>query len=253
MLEPEVAFVTGAASGVGRSVANRLAARGALVALIDSNAEGARKVEQEINEKGGASHAFAADVTNSDSVQQTVSEAVALMGSISTVVSCAGILRIGTVLTMPEQEWQDVIAVNLNGTFLVARHTMPWLLKSRGAFVAISSDAGTQGASGYAAYCASKHGVLGLVRCLALDHGPQGVRSNAICPSFVQTPMVDAAFVGATAEQRQHYEQLVPLGRFARPEEIASMAAYLTSAEASYVNGAVYAVDGGATAGYFVR
>jgi meso-butanediol dehydrogenase/(S,S)-butanediol dehydrogenase/diacetyl reductase len=253
MLEPEVAFVTGAASGIGRAVASRLAARGALVALIDSNAEGARKVEQEINGKGGASHAFAADVTNSDSVRQAVSEAVALMGSISTVVSCAGILRIGTVLAMSEREWHDVIAVNLTGTWLVARHTMPWLLKNLGAFVAISSDAGTQGASGYAAYSASKHGVLGLVRCLALDHGPQGVRSNAICPSFVQTPMVDAAFVGATVEQRQHYEQLVPLGRFARPEEIASMAAYLTSAEASYVNGAVYAVDGGATAGYFVR
>jgi meso-butanediol dehydrogenase/(S,S)-butanediol dehydrogenase/diacetyl reductase len=224
-----------------------------MVALIDSNTDGARAVEREIAEAGGASQAFPADVTKSDVVQRAVEEVVAIHGRVCTVVSCAGILRIGLVTTMPESDWHDVIAVNLTGAFLVARHSMRWLADGGGSFVAISSDAGTQGASGYAAYCASKHGLVGLIRCLALDYGPNGVRSNAICPSFVQTPMADAAFAGTTAHQRAYYENLVPLGRFAQPEEIASMAALLSSGEASYVNGAIVAVDGGATAGYFTR
>jgi NAD(P)-dependent dehydrogenase (short-subunit alcohol dehydrogenase family) len=113
----------------------------------------------------------------------------------------------------------QTIAVNLTGTFLLARHTIPQLIKrGGGSFVAISSDAGVQGASGYAAYCASKHGVNGLIRCLALDHGRAGVRSNAVCPGFVDTPMATREFATAPSGTKEFYQHTVPLGRFARPD-----------------------------------
>jgi len=232
-------------------VALKLAERGARVALIDVNAEALALLLKEIDGVTIGSQVFVASVTDRFQLKRAIEEFGEVGGRIDTVVSCAGILRTGLVIDMSETDWDDVIAVNLTGTFLVARHAMPWLLKKGGSFVAVSSDAGTHGASGYSAYCASKHGVLGLVRCLALDYGPRGVRSNAICPSFVNTPMAEAAFAQAEPGEREYYERLVPLGRFAQPQEIAAVAAHLTSGDSSYVNGAAYAVDGGATAGYF--
>jgi len=248
-----VSIVTGAASGIGRAVALRMAARGAFVALLDSNLDGSAEIEREIRATGGSAKAYGVDVRDSTGVNAVVEDAIREFGNINSVISCAGILRTGRVTETQLDDWNLVISVNLTGTFVLAKLTIPWLEKSKGSFVAISSDAGTQGASGYAAYCASKHGVIGLVRCLALDHGPKGVRSNAICPSFVNTPMADAAFAGSSEGAREFYERLVPLGRFASANEIADVASYLTSNEASYVNGAIFAVDGGATAGYFSR
>jgi NAD(P)-dependent dehydrogenase (short-subunit alcohol dehydrogenase family) len=153
---------------------------------------------------------------------------------------------------MTLEDWHKVIAVNLTGVFLTARHAIPVIAESGGgSFVAMSSDAGVQGASGFGAYCASKHGVIGLVRCLALDHGPQGVRCNAVCPGFVETPMAERIFAGTAPEEREAWRRTVPLGRFAQPEEVAASIAFLTSDEASFVNGQCYVLDGGATAGYF--
>jgi meso-butanediol dehydrogenase/(S,S)-butanediol dehydrogenase/diacetyl reductase len=143
-----------------------------------------------------------------------------------------------------------VIATNLTGTFLTARFALPHLLSGGGAFVAVSSDAGLQGAPAYAAYCASKHGVAGLVRAMALDHGPQGVRCNAVCPGFTWTPMAER-LLGDDARERSFWEGAVPLGRFGRPEEIADVIAHLSSPEAAYTNGLLYAADGGGTAGFF--
>lgn len=121
-----------------------------------------------------------------------------------------------------------------------------------GAFVEIASDGGVQGAQEGGAYCATKHGVVGLVRCLALDHGPKGIRCNAVCPGFVETPMAERIFVEMSVEERKAWEETGPLGRFARPDEVAAAVAHITSEEASYLNGAVYSLDGGATAGYFL-
>jgi meso-butanediol dehydrogenase / (S,S)-butanediol dehydrogenase / diacetyl reductase len=120
-----------------------------------------------------------------------------------------------------------------------------------GTFTAISSDAGIVGAPGYAAYCASKHGGVGLVRTLALDHGPQGVRSNVICPGMVETPMSEEAMASYSEAERTFYRSNVPLGRFGKPEEVAQAVMHLSSADASYSNGMVYSIDGGSTAGHF--
>lgn len=175
-------------------------------------------------------------------------------GGLDTIVSCAGIAREALLHETSEQDWHEVIAVNLTGTFLLARHTLPWLLKrGGGAFVAISSDSGVHGAIGYGAYCASKHGVIGMVRCMALEYGPRGIRSNAVCPAFVDTPMADGIFDRAPQGSREIYRRLVPLKRFARAEEIANAVAHLSSDESSYTNGSVYMIDGGATAGYVVE
>jgi meso-butanediol dehydrogenase/(S,S)-butanediol dehydrogenase/diacetyl reductase len=136
---------------------------------------------------------------------------------------------------------------------LTARHAVPAMVADGGgAFVAISSDVGVQGAADWTPYAVSKHGVVGLVRCLALDYGPKGVRSNVVCPSFVKTPMADRILAGAGPNEQRAWERLLPLGRVSSPDEIAAVLHHLLSRESSYTNGLVYMIDGGETAGLFL-
>lgn len=250
----EIAIVTGAASGIGKATALRLAGRGARVGLIDRDADGLAATAEAIAAMGGVVHRCNVDVSNSAALADAVRAIGDVEGGLDTVVSCAGIVHETRLHETSEQDWHDLIAVNLTGSFLLAKHTLPWLLKrGAGAFVAISSDSGVSGAIGYGAYCASKHGVIGMIRCMALEYGPAGIRSNAVCPSFVETPMADGIFRRAPEGTRESYRKLVPLQRFARAEEVAKVVAHLSSDEASYTNGSVYMVDGGATAGYFVE
>jgi meso-butanediol dehydrogenase/(S,S)-butanediol dehydrogenase/diacetyl reductase len=173
-------------------------------------------------------------------------------GKLDTVVSNAGVAFSATLAATREEDWARVMRINLDGTFFTAKFTMPHLLKSRGTFTAVASDGGIQGAVAYAAYCASKHGVVGFVRCLALDHGKDGVRCNMVAPGFVETPMAEALLAGASATERDYYQKNVPMGRFARPDEVADAIAHLSSDQASYANGMVYSLDGGSTSGYYV-
>jgi NAD(P)-dependent dehydrogenase (short-subunit alcohol dehydrogenase family) len=245
----EVAIVTGAASGIGRASALRLAARGARLGLIDRDGEGLRETAKVID--GARCHV--ADVADSTALAEAVRDVAKGEGGLDTVVNCAGIARETLVHETPEADWHDVIAVNLTGTFLLARHSLPWLLKrGRGAFVAISSDSGVWGTIGFGAYTASKHGVIGLIRCMALEYGSKGIRSNVVCPAFVATPMAEQIFGRAPQGTREAFRDLVPMKRFAEAEEVAKVVAHLSSDEASYTNGSVYMVDGGATAGYAV-
>jgi meso-butanediol dehydrogenase / (S,S)-butanediol dehydrogenase / diacetyl reductase len=145
--------------------------------------------------------------------------------------------------------WDDTLAVNLTGVFQTARHTIPVMARARdGAFVAIASDAGLRGSAECAAYVASKHGVVGLVRALAVDYGPVGIRSNAICPGFVETPMLDRIFTEQRPAPRAARQAQVPLGRFAAPTEVAELAAFLLSERGAYINGEAIRLDGGAGA-----
>lgn len=247
----EHALVTGAASGIGAAVARRLAGRGASVVLVDRSDEGLQQVRDELEAAGARVLSAVADVTSDENMAEAARRSEAL-GPLTTVVACAGILAHGAVTTTTLDDWERTLAVNLTGVFLTARHTVPYLLTSGGgSFTAIASDAGVFGAQAYAAYCASKHGLVGLVKCMALDHGPHGIRSNVVCPGFVLTPMADAAFEGTSPEERDFYASTVPLGRFAEPTEVADAVAHLSSSEASYVNGMVYRLDAGSTAGYF--
>ena len=247
----ERAIVTGATSGIGRAVAVRLAKRGAAVAVLGRNAAAAQQVAAELVDAGGVAFVAQADVSNAGQVQAAVSRFVAEYGGIDTVVASAGIALTGHVTDCDLADWDRLMATNLNGVFYLARYTIPELLKSRGTFTAISSDAGVQGACGYAAYCASKHAINGLIKCLALDYGSKGVRCNSVCPGFVETPMAEQLLTGASAEEVEFYKGIVPIGRFARPDEVAAAVAHLSSAEASYVNGMIYNLDGGSTAGFY--
>lgn len=251
MGKPELAIVSGGGSGIGREVALQLARRGAVVGVLDRNAKGACDTVARIASAGGQARELIADVSLSAEVEAAVADFAGRGDGIDTVVAAAGIARGGLVHRMSEDAWDQVLNVNLKGTFLLARAVIPLLQKrGGGAFVAISSDAGIMGAVAYGAYCASKHGVIGLIRAMALDYGPEAIRCNVVCPGFVDTPMADRIFSRAPEGTAAAYEQLVPMGRFARPEEVAHVVAHLSSPEASYTNGCIYLVDGGSSAGH---
>lgn len=245
---PGRVIVTGAASGIGASVARSLRRRGTTVIALDRDIDSLPSWQNE-HADGGTVEIFQADVTDGPRLG-AIFETIARQGDLDGVVHCAGVAKTGTITEMDEATFDFVVDVNLKGTFLIAKHAMPLLVKRGGSFTAIASDAGTQGASGYAAYCASKHGVIGLIKAMALDHGPQGVRCNAICPGFVETPMLERLFADNPSD-RAYYERTVPLGRFAHPDDVAELAAFLSSPSGAYLNGAVIALDGGSTAGYF--
>lgn len=191
-----------------------------------------------------------ADVTDGESLAAALTDTRRHRGGLTAAVSCAGIEIVEDIATLGLQDWQRCINVNLTGTFNTIRAVLPELVATRGCIVMVASDAGITGAQGYAAYCASKHGVVGLLKAIALDLGPRGVRVNAVAPGFVETPMADRIFDGDDSS-REYYQGTVPLGRFAQPVEVAKPLLHLASEEASYTTGAVHSVDGGSTAGYF--
>jgi NAD(P)-dependent dehydrogenase (short-subunit alcohol dehydrogenase family) len=252
MTSTEVAFITGAGSGIGRATALNLARRGASLGLFDSSAAGLAATASELRSRGTRALELVGDVRSAHKLASAVRTTVEQLGPLRTAVAAAGVEVLGTAPELTLDEWSRAIDVNLTGVFLTAKHTVPQLeANGGGAFVAVSSDAGIQGAVGFAAYCASKHGVIGLVRSLALDHGPHGVRCNAVCPGFVETAMAERIFADLPQSERERWRGTVPLGRFGRAEEVADAIAHLTSPQATYVNGHTYVIDGGGTAGYF--
>ncbi len=251
-LAGRVAFVTGASRGLGEAIARRLAAEGARVALAARNEGACGKIAGEIVKRGGEAMAIGCDVTLAVSVSGAIAAVVARWGRIDILVNNAG-LSGPTPLDDPEDSrWNAILATNLTALFRMTREAAPFLPPG-GRVINLSSVLGRFGVAGYGAYCASKHGVIGLTRALALELAPRQITVNALCPGWVETEMAREGFrriagqAGALAEEegRRAAAQMAPLARVLDPEEVAGLVAYLASEEARSVTGQAIVIDGG--------
>jgi NAD(P)-dependent dehydrogenase (short-subunit alcohol dehydrogenase family) len=243
-LSGRVAVVTGAGSGIGAAIANGLAKAGAKVAVVDCDGEAAASVAARLAAGGGTAIAFTCDVTREDTVRAVADEVTSRLGASDILVNNAGILRPGPLETVSIESWNAVLAVNLTGYLIAAQAFSPDMIKvGRGSIIHIASIAGisTQPRSG--AYSASKAGVLQLSKQLALEWGPHGVRSNAILPGLIRTPLSAAFYENREFEEKR--KALVPTRRIGEPDDVAQAVLFLASDRASYVNGAEILVDGG--------
>jgi NAD(P)-dependent dehydrogenase (short-subunit alcohol dehydrogenase family) len=240
-LDGQVALVTGAASGIGAACVARFVDEGARVVGLDL---------------GPAPDGSAAEAWHEVDVRDEagIAAAVGSLDRLDCVVTAAGVAGGGPVHLVDADEWDRVQAINLKGTFLTCKHALgPMLDAGRGSIVTVASVEGLEGTEGGSTYNASKGGVVLLTKNLALDYGRKGIRANCICPGFIDTPLFQSVFADEhMAPYRERIREQHELGRFGRPEEIAAVAAFFASDDASFVSGQALAVDGGFTSGHSV-
>ncbi|OPX17754.1 3-oxoacyl-[acyl-carrier-protein] reductase [candidate division WOR-3 bacterium 4484_100] len=238
-IEEEVALITGGASGIGAAIARMFAQAGAQVALVDIDADAGVNTAQEIGE-----HArfYKLDISSPQEVEDVVNRVLNDFKRIDILVNNAGITNDKLLIRMSTQDWEDVLKVNLTGTFLVTRAVARIMLKQHyGRIINIASVIGLIGNAGQANYAASKAGIIGFTKSCAKEFARRNVTVNAIAPGFIQTRMTDKL----PEEIKANYLQLIPLNRFGTPQDVANLALFLASEQASYITGQVIALDGG--------
>ena len=246
-LAGKAAFVTGAASGIGRITALAFARRGASVAVADIDEGRNQETAQLITEEGGQAIAVHCDVTRGKDVQAALHQTVEAFGGLDYAFNNAGAeQQPKPTAEIAEEEWDRIITINLRSVFLCLKYEIPLLLQHGGAIVNTSSGAGVKVFGRGAAYAAAKHGVIGLTKDAALDYAGSNIRINAICPGIINTEMMDR-FTGGTDEGRDTVIAQEPIGRMGRPEEIAAAVVWLCSDAASFVTGHALVADGGQT------
>lgn len=245
LLEDRVAFVTGAASGIGREIAVLFAREGARIAAFDRSRETGDGLLAGLVEAGARQHLVVyGDVREPSEIDRAMDSVVAAAGRIDVLVNCAGVREIGDVYTMPADEWENVIAINLSGTFYCCQSAARRMRESGGgSIVNMSSVGGLIGLSHRPAYTAAKHGIVGLTKSLSRDLAPAGIRVNAICPGVIRTPLTEQYFSDERFERE--IGAAVPLGRHGEPSDVAQAALYLASDMSAYVTGVALPVDGG--------
>jgi NAD(P)-dependent dehydrogenase (short-subunit alcohol dehydrogenase family) len=246
-----VAVVTGAASGIGRATALRLARDGYRIAMMDLDAAGLAETRTQIQRAGGWAHEFPVDLCDPLGVGSVTREIAVTVGAPEVLVNVAGIGLAANVLETSDEDWNHVLAVNLTGPFLTTRATLPLMLdRGSGVIVNIASVGGQVGLARRAAYCASKAGLVGLTRAVAVDHAHEGIRCVAICPGTVETEWIGKILANApdpaAAREAMAARQLD--GQMGSPAEVAAMVAFVASPDGRFINGATLVLDGGMTA-----
>ncbi len=244
-LQGKVALVTGAGSGIGAATAKRLATEGARVAAVDVIQGGVDVTVGAIQEAGGEAVAFVADVSDGASVAEMTRQVVERFGRIDILINNAGVNRDAMAVKMSEDQWDRVLDVNLKGTWLVAQAVQPHMRENNDGRIVNTASIAVWGNIGQANYSASKAGVIGLTRTLALEWARYGIRVNCIAPGATETRMT----AGIPEELRANVANRIPLKRMAQPDEIAVAHAFLVSDDASYITGQVLFVDGGFSLG----
>lgn len=242
----KVAFVTGAASGMGLAAAQAFAAAGASVALADFDLSAAQQAAQSLTARGHAALAIGCDVGNEQQVARAVEQTVATFGSLDVAFNNAGIqLPYKDTSEVTSEEYNRVMDVNLRGVWLCLKYEIQQMRKqSGGAIVNNSSIGGHNGGPGMAPYHATKHGVLGLTKSVALENARQGIRINAVCPGLIMTPMIDK-MVADKPGILETFTAAVPMGRAGKPEDVANAVLFLCSSQADFITGHSLVIDGG--------
>ncbi|HZO82685.1 MAG TPA: glucose 1-dehydrogenase [Candidatus Binataceae bacterium] len=253
-LDGKIALITGSGSGIGRASALLFAAEGAKVSVVDWAEDRARAVAAEIAARGGEAIALRADVSRAADAERMVAETVRRFGRLDVLFNNAGIGFARRTHLLTEEEWDRTIDIDLKGVFLGCKYGLPELMKQGGVILSTASVAGLEGIRQMAAYCAAKAGVIMLTKSLAMDYAEYGVRVNCVCPGTIETPLSDTAYENLSEERRERARRMVAamhlLGRTGRPEEIASVALFLCSQDASFITGQAVVVDGGYSAGH---
>ena len=251
-LAGKVALVTGGSSGIGRATAILFAREGSSVVIADLLEEAGRSVAAEINGAGGVAIFESADVTRAADCRRVVERTIRNFGKIDILFNNAGIMRRATVLELSEEEWDRVMAVNVKSVYLLSRQVITHMQnRGGGSIINTASGWGLTGGAKAAVYCASKGAVVLLTKAMAVDHGPQNIRVNCICPGDTDTAMLRGEAVQVGAQEKLFMADAAkrPLGRVGTPEEIAQAALYLASDASSFVTGTALVVDGGGLAG----
>jgi NAD(P)-dependent dehydrogenase (short-subunit alcohol dehydrogenase family) len=250
-LEGKVAVVTGAASGIGRGIALRLAEMGAAVAILDVDRAGGMASEKKIRENGGKALFVKCDVRSSEDCRQAVAQVMVAFGRIDILGNNAGVIVRKDVVALLEEEWDRVVEVTLKGIYLMSREVIPSMIKAGGGVI-VNTGSGWSLKAGpqAAAYCAAKAGVLNLTRSMAIDYGKHNIRVNCVCPGDVDTPMLRSESQQLAEDEATFLKEAAnrPLARVGTPEDVANAVLFLVSDMAAWITGAHLVVDGGGLA-----
>jgi len=245
-MKNKVALVTGAAAGIGRATAILFAEKNIKVAISDVDEDGLQETADLIKEQGGEVLPIIADISKSTEVKNMINNTVGHFGRLDYACNNAGIEGpIATTAEYTEEDWDRVLNINLRGQWLCMKYEIPAMLENGGSIVNVSSILGKVGFANTPAYTAAKHGLIGLTKTAALEYSENGIRINAVCPGFIETPMLERAGITTDKETREQTISLHPIGRLGESEEVAEAIVWITSDKASFISGHSLMVDGG--------